>query len=410
MNDRLLLELATDVGHRLAMCGAETFRIEESVARILHTYGYEAEVFAIPNCLTVSIITAEGKPMTRMRRIGNHGNDMDALIRYNELSRQICSAAPPPEKGFKWLKETNESCVAYALPGKMLGYFLGAFGFCLFFGGDFLDAFGAGICGLLILLVDTRMENLQSPHFFRTILGAFFSAMLAYTMGHLGLIHNADAAIIGALMILVPGLLFTNAMRDVMYGDTNSGLNRVVQVLLIAAAIALGTAGALNFAIAFWSEPLGTGLIDHGIIMQNVACFIGCIGFSICFNIHGVSMINCSIGGVLAWSAYLIIFHFTGDVIIGNLAGGVVAAVFSEVLARIWKKPALCYQVVALFPLLPGAGLYYTMSYAVSGDAAQFAHQGMDTAAVAGSLALGILLVATSFRLWSAHMMRKKTK
>ena len=66
MDYNMLLELATDLGYRLAMNGAETFRIEESIRRILAAYGIESEVFAIPNRLTVSIETPEGKPMTRM--------------------------------------------------------------------------------------------------------------------------------------------------------------------------------------------------------------------------------------------------------------------------------------------------------------------------------------------------------
>ena len=59
MNYSALLELATDLGYELAMCGAETFRVEESINRILSTYGVTAEVFSIPNCLIVSIETPE---------------------------------------------------------------------------------------------------------------------------------------------------------------------------------------------------------------------------------------------------------------------------------------------------------------------------------------------------------------
>ena len=35
MNYNALLELATDLGYRLAMSGAETYRIEESISRVL---------------------------------------------------------------------------------------------------------------------------------------------------------------------------------------------------------------------------------------------------------------------------------------------------------------------------------------------------------------------------------------
>ena len=91
MNYSALLELATDLGYELAMCGAETFRVEESINRILSTYGVTAEVFSIPNCLIVSIETPEGELMTRMRRIGYHGNDLDGIECFNAISRAICN-------------------------------------------------------------------------------------------------------------------------------------------------------------------------------------------------------------------------------------------------------------------------------------------------------------------------------
>ena len=105
MNERLLLEAATTLGYRLAMSGAETFRVEESVSRILKAYGIDSEVFAITNCLTVSIETPDGQPMTRMRRIGHHGNDLDAVEKFSGLSRALCSQKPEPSEGMKWLQE-----------------------------------------------------------------------------------------------------------------------------------------------------------------------------------------------------------------------------------------------------------------------------------------------------------------
>ena len=39
MDYNILLDLATDLGYELAMCGAETFRVEESVSRVLSSYG-----------------------------------------------------------------------------------------------------------------------------------------------------------------------------------------------------------------------------------------------------------------------------------------------------------------------------------------------------------------------------------
>ena len=129
MDYYLLLDMAAELGYRLAMCGAETFRVEESINRVMQAYGIQAETFAIPNCLHISIETDKGKPMTRMRRIGHHGNDLDAVEKYSNLSRRICKEKPDPEIALEWLQQTETSRRYYPLLIHLLGNILGACGF-----------------------------------------------------------------------------------------------------------------------------------------------------------------------------------------------------------------------------------------------------------------------------------------
>ena len=407
MNYNTLLDLATDLGYELAMSGAETFRVEESIERILMTYGIKSEVFAIPNCLTVSIETTEGKPMTRMRRIGYHGNDLDSVERFSGLSRAICNRKPDPEDAMQWLEHVRQSRRRYPMVVDLLGNFLGAFGFAMVFGGSIVDGLCSGLCGLLVGVINRFMDHLKANQFFRTIAAAFPMALLAYAMQAVGLSHNADMVTIGALMILVPGLLFTNAMRDIIFGDTNSGTNRIVQVFLIAAAIALGTAAAWNLSAALWGAPLS---VDSGIGLPAslIPCFIGCIGFCIIFNIHGAGGLLCALGGVVAWIIYSLTAQLFGSDLVGYFWGTLFAAAYSETMARVRKCPAISYLVVAIFPLIPGAGVYYTMRYAVQGNMDAFADQLMHTAAIAGIMAVAILLVSTSVRLWNNWKFGKK--
>lgn len=399
MDYHILLDLATELGYRLAMSGAETFRVEESINLVLKAYGLESEVFAIPNCLHVSIETQDGVPMTRMRRIGHHGNDLDCVERYSNLSRRICSEKPDPQTAMEWLKETEASRVSYGLGMFLLGNFLGTAGFAIFFGSNLTDSICAGMCGILVGLIVKFMDGLHANQFFRTIIAAFIMAVIAYGLGAFGIADNADAVIIGTLMTLVPGLLFTNAMRDIIYGDTNSGTNRIVQVFLIGAALALGTAAAWNAAKFLWGTPANVETIQYGFWVQELACLAGCIGFGILFNIHLPGGLLCALGGMLAWAAYLLVLHLGGNDLAGYFCAAVVSSAYSETMARIRKYPAISYLVVSIFPLIPGANIYYTMTDAVRGDMASFADKGTHTIAIAGFLAVGILLVSTSVRL-----------
>lgn len=408
MDYNILLDLATDLGYELAMAGAETFRVEESISRVLASYGVAAEVFAIPNYLIVSIITEEGTPITRMRRIGTHGNDLDAVERFSGLSRAYCNRRPDPKEGLRWLDMVRSQRVYYSLPMEYLGYFLGAGGYGLFFGGNVIDGLCAGICGMLVGFINRLLDSQKANQFFRTIASSFLMALLAYAMGALGIAKNPDAVTIGALMILVPGLLFTNAMRDIIYGDTNSGINRVVQVFLVAVAIALGTATAWSLASALWGTPISAGSIAYSIPVQCLFALIGCAGFTILFNIHGPGGILCAVGGALAWAVYCIALKLGASEIMAYFWSALFSSLYSEIMARIRKYPAISYLVVSIFPLIPGAGVYYTMNYAVRGDMDMFASKGMHTAAIAGIMAVGILLGSTVFRMYSDWKSKKK--
>lgn len=399
MDYNTLLDLCTDLGYRLAMCGAETFRVEESINLIMRAYGIEAETFAIPNNLTVSIETPDGVPITRMRRIGLHGNDLDAVERYTNLSRRICQETPAPKTAVQWMKETDGSLCKYSRLWLLTGHFLAAAGFSVFFGGNYPDTVFAGICGLVVGGVSMVMDRLKANQFFRIITASFLMALLAYLLAAWGWVNNADTVIIGTLMILVPGLLFTNAMRDIIYGDTNSGVNRIVQVFLIAIAITLGTAAAWSLVSMVFGKPDSVPAINHSVITQLIACFIGSLGFSILFNIHGPGVLLCMFGGTLVWGIYLLVLHFSGSDLAAYFWASAAASLYSEIMARIRKYPAISYLVVAIFPLIPGASIYYTMNHAVRDDMAAFADTGMHTIAIAGVIAVGVLLISTLFRM-----------
>ena len=317
MDYNTLLDLATDLGYELAMSGAETFRVEDSITRVLASYGVEAEAFAIPNYLVVSIITDDGKPITRMRRIGYHGNDLDSVEKYNSLSRRICAEKPEPEIAMQWLMDTNNARVTYKPPLYLLGHFLGGAGFSVFFGGTLTDALFAGICGILVGLSDRFLDKFKTNQFFRTIACAFIMTFFAYLTGILNLSDNTDTVIIGALMLLVPGLLFTNAMRDIIFGDTNSGINRIVQVLLIAAGIAVGTGAAWSICNSLWEVPTDAPPIVYGTAIQCIASFVGCFGFCFLFNIHGPGALLCAFGGAISWATYGLVVHLGGSPLMG---------------------------------------------------------------------------------------------
>lgn len=244
-----LLNFATEMGYQLQLSGAGIFRVEDSVQRILTAYGAPTgEVFAIPNCLTVSVTDPEGRPLTRIRRVGLHGTDIYRLEALNGLSRRLCAQVPPLEEAQALLSAVCADQTAYSYPFRLFAYALGAGAFALFFGGTARDALCAALCGVSIGLCSSFMDKLNTNLFFKTLVGGCVSALVALILTGLGIGISSDTIIIGALMALVPGIAFTNAMRDIIAGDMVSGLSKTAEALLVGVSIALGTGAALALA------------------------------------------------------------------------------------------------------------------------------------------------------------------
>ena len=260
----------------------------------------------------------------------------------------------------------------------------------------------SALAGALLSMIALSLWGLRASAYAALPI-AVLMALLAYAFGAMGIAKNPDAITIGALMILVPGLLFTNAMRDIIYGDTNSGIFRLVQVVFTALAIALGTAAAWHLTSGVYGVT-GSATVTWQPLAQAVAVFVGCLGFCILFNVHGRGSVLCIIGGVVTWMLYLLGGALGCDVYVANLFASLFAAAYAEVMARVRKCPAMPYLVIAILPLLPGAGVYYTMSLGLEGNRMDAVAKGLETVGIAGSLAVGILLVSTVFRLIYRHV------
>lgn len=245
-----LLNLGAELGYELMISGAEVYRVEDSVSRLLRAYGTDTgEVFAIPNCLIVSLIGAGDEPLTRVRRVPSHGKDIDRLERCNDLCRRLCRETPDCREGLDWLEELRRTSRGYTPMMALAGYFIGAFGFCLFFGGTVADAVCSGLCTLALGLC-LRLSG--SNTFFKTIAASAVSAFLAIAMARLGPGLSADLITIGALMALVPGVCFTSALRDIMAGDMITGLANAAEGILIGVAVTIGTGAAMAAAGMLW--------------------------------------------------------------------------------------------------------------------------------------------------------------
>ena len=122
------------------------------------------------------------------------------------------------------------------IPGGMGG----AFSFAMIFGGDLRSAIAAAVAGLAASGYLLLCGRYSLPGGFQKISTAALITLVCILLCNL-LHTSASHAIIGTLMILTPGIAFTMGIRDFVQGDYLSGTIRMIDALLIAASIAIGT-------------------------------------------------------------------------------------------------------------------------------------------------------------------------
>ena len=232
-------ELIVDIGENMLLSGAEVHRVEDSIERMCTAVGFlRTDVFIITSCMFVTVY-AEGANFTQTRRIKTMRTDFERLHRLNDLSREICSRHPTLEEASAKLRQIKSvKHIPFWLEG--LSYILAAGGFTIFFGGGAAEAGVSALIGFVLCNLVFLLNRVHLNRIFSKALGAFFVTLGAYVAMKLGIIAGMDKVIIGNIMLLVPGVVFTNGFRDLLLGDSISGWLRLSEALIQTLAMAAG--------------------------------------------------------------------------------------------------------------------------------------------------------------------------
>lgn len=239
MNHNQLLTTISEIGRLLLKHGAEVYRVEESLERMLQAYGYrDIEVFAIPTYFSLSVMLDDNTPYTVTKRTRQNRINLDSLYALNNLVRKISENTMSNTEIKTELDDINN--VPLKMPLIILGYGLCAGFFTVFFGGGLQECILGGIIGFIVYFIIWLMETLDVNTIVSTLLASIALATLAITFDKLGWVHDFEAITIGCLMVLVPGVAITNSLRDIIGGEFVSGIARMVEAILTAASIAIG--------------------------------------------------------------------------------------------------------------------------------------------------------------------------
>lgn len=247
MNDKLLVETAVLAGEIMLISGAEIYRVENTIDHILRKAGRDtAEAIVFSTGIFASLNDPSIEAITVARRVTGRSTNLNRVYLVNDVSRKLCEDVMTVEEANKRLREVRHT-IQYGKRLKDIGVIGVAVFFTLLLGGNVRDCLAAALTGAVLAGAMKISARTQLNDFCMNGICAFLIAFTTLSLERWlmpGI--KSDIIIIGAIMPLVPGVIFTTAIRDTLNGDYSSGTARIMEAIVIALAVAVGVGAGMG--------------------------------------------------------------------------------------------------------------------------------------------------------------------
>ncbi|MCL2702893.1 MAG: threonine/serine exporter family protein [Defluviitaleaceae bacterium] len=247
MNPNEAIKLSITAGEIMLSNGAETYRVEDTMKRMLRSCGYHSsEAFVVSTGVFITV-NSESGDLTSCKRIIRRSFNVDTLIKMNDISRSFADGRLTAESAYAKMEElrTAQPIQNYTFM-KLFCAGIACGCFTYLFGGGPADCLNAFFTGFILKILLIQLRKSRVSEVLCNIIGGVMISFLTLTLLNLGVGRQLDYIIIGSLMLLVPGLTLTNAVRDVLEGDYLSGSARLMDAVTVAICIATGVGTALK--------------------------------------------------------------------------------------------------------------------------------------------------------------------
>ncbi|MDU3243536.1 MAG: threonine/serine exporter family protein [Clostridiales bacterium] len=239
---KLLLDTAVLAGQIMLRNGAEIYRVEDTIHRILKVSSLKTtEAYVTTTGMIVTLDDPQIDSLTVIRRIADRETNLNKITLVNTISRRFCAGEITLKEAFHDLKHLESR--EYSQRVLDISTIIVASAFALLLGGTAMDALGAAIDGALLVLVLKLGIKIGFNPFFKDVAASAVIAVGAILLSRIPFaVMNMDMIIIGTIMPLVPGAAITNAIRDTLQGDYVAGGAKALEAFVKAVAIVIGVA------------------------------------------------------------------------------------------------------------------------------------------------------------------------
>lgn len=244
------MDLVMEAGKLLLASGGEVFRAQNTMEIMAKSLGIgDFHVYVLTNGIFASALQGA---VHEVRHIPSVTVDLGRVEAVNAISRRLAAGALDLAGAEQALAEVQRRPV-YGPRRQLLAAATGSACFTFLFGGMAAEALVAFGAGALEILICQQFGRRHISRIFTDIVAA--AACTAVAIAARGLLWprlDVNTAIIGALMVLTPGVALTMGIRDIINADYLSGAIRLLSAVLVAGCLAAGVGLTWMVARACW--------------------------------------------------------------------------------------------------------------------------------------------------------------
>lgn len=251
----VLSEIAADAGALMLANGAEIYRVEDTVERIIRSKESmkDVDVYSALNVIIISF-SYKGEIYSNVRRVKSRSNNLHYVDKVNSFSRKFSKGEYTLEEALIEIDNIKKT-PGISINQKILGATVASGAYSLLLGAGIGEVISSLLVGFLGYIFSLELEKNNLTYFVVNFLYGASVSFLTLLL-HLLIGINKNVVIISAMMAFVPGIMITNAVRDLMSGDATSGMTAAMIAILISTALALGVAipiSLFRFAGLVWT-------------------------------------------------------------------------------------------------------------------------------------------------------------
>ena len=391
------LEIILKAGKILLSSGAEISRTEDTMNYIARAMNFkDLEAYVSNRGIFATAKKTDGTEITRICNVPEVDINLSKIESVNALSRRVTQKNITIEEIESELNQID-TMSDYSFFWRLVAYTLGASGFSYAIGSSITDSIIAGIIGLVLGIYLCTIKRILSSDVLITILGSILIALLGNLFIHFELGSNLSVILLGAMIDIVPGVPFVNAIREYSQNNYNTGITLMMGALLTCISMAVGVATVQSLLFNTQMIPLYTSNLDTNsltsMFMRSIMAGIGTTAFAILFRVAKQHFIDCTILGFISWFLFLILSSLQSNVMLSIFISGFIIAISSRVLAVKRKCPAIVFLMTSLFPLLPGLSFYRSIYYMLMGQETIAISFAKESFLIAFTIAISIAIV-----------------